>query len=207
MKRVIISTVALLSCLALWSPAFAETELHQHSVVTDTNGRTVHAYLNGTCVRTKWNVGFDSCAATPVATQQPAAIRTVLTSDERNVYFAFDKAQLTPEAQAKLNDVSQRLLKADDVASAEIVGYADRKGTTAYNDRLSARRAEAVKNYLVQHGYLNVNVTKVRAMGEANPTTHCPPDGVRSTEIACLAPDRRVNIQLVYKNKSVGASP
>lgn len=50
--------------------------------------------------------------------------------------------------------------------------------------------------------YLNVNVAAVRAMGETRSVTNCATDVVRSAEIACLSPDRRVEIQLTYVDRS-----
>ncbi len=206
MNKMIVSALALSAFLTVGSSVNAATELSDNAVVRDSSGQVVHSLLGGTCVRTKWEVGEDICAPRQQASTTTTAIRTELTDDERMVYFAFNSAVLTPAAQLKLADVSRRLLRADDVANAEIVGYADRIGSAEYNVRLSARRAAAVRDYLVEHGYLKVNVGDVRAMGEARPVTSCTDRGARSAEIACLAPDRRVDIQLTYVDRSLVSS-
>ena len=200
MKKMFVSALALSAFLVLGGPVLA-SELSDNAVVTDKNGRIVHTIISGSCVRTKSEVGENACAPVHAAVTTTTT-RTELTDDERVVYFAFNSAALTPAAQANLDGAVRRLLKADDVANAEIVGFADRIGKADYNVRLSSRRAEAVKDYLVQHGYLNVNVAAVRAMGETRSVTNCATDVVRSAEIACLSPDRRVEIQLTYVDRS-----
>jgi OOP family OmpA-OmpF porin len=125
-------------------------------------------------------------------------LKQFLWRDERVVYFDFDKSDLTPAAEAKLRSVARRLLQSEDVASAQVVGFADRIGDTEYNTSLSARRAQTVRDFLVKNGYLNVNVTNLRAMGESSPVTNCSRDVDRNSQITCLRPDRRVEIELMY---------
>ncbi len=200
MNRYLSSTaLTLLTLLACAHTARAEGTLSHHAVVHDKNGAVVRAIGNGTCVRTKWDVGYDECA--PAQTRTITS-QTILSDGERTIYFAFDSAALTPDAEMTLNSTIKRLSSAQDVVSAQIVGYADRLGASAYNQKLSVRRADAVKNYLVQHGYLAVEVTTTAAMGETEPVTTCPTSAntgkARANEINCLSPDRRVEIQLVY---------
>lgn len=128
---------------------------------------------------------------------------TVLTEDERIVFFDFDKSDLTQQAKNNLQSVAQRLQKAQDVASAQVVGFADRIGSSDYNQRLSARRAQTVRDFLVEYGYLNVDVTEVRALGETVPVTNCPNNIDRDSQITCLSPDRRVEIELTYVDRQV----
>lgn len=90
--------------------------------------------------------GSDS-AAKPIT-----IIRRVVLQDRgKNVLFDFDKAVLKPEGQRQLAAVVQEL-KENPTLNAEIVGHTDSVGTDAYNDGLSKRRAEAVRNYLVAQG-------------------------------------------------------
>ena len=80
-----------------------------------------------------------------------------------------------------------------------MTGHTDRLGPHAYNLKLSTRRAEAVKTYLVDTG--GIPVTKVNAVGVngSNPVTK-PEDcvGKKPTAklIACLQPDRRVEVEV-----------
>jgi OOP family OmpA-OmpF porin len=67
----------------------------------------------------------------------------------RNIYFDFDKASIKAESEPILDEVSD-FLKANPNLKMEIQGHTDSKGTAAYNLKLSDRRAEAVKAYLVK---------------------------------------------------------
>lgn len=79
----------------------------------------------------------------------------------RNVFFDFDKADLRPESEVELEEVVQ-LLKANPSWSVEIQGHTDSIGAGAYNQALSQRRAEAVRQFLVQKG---ISEGRIRARG------------------------------------------
>src|SRR5690606_4708796 len=119
-----------------------------------------------------------------------------LESAEKTVYFDFDSSELTHEAQARLDSMAQALREAQDVRSADIVGYADRIGSTSYNTALSKQRAETVKAYLASRGYLNTRVAEVRGLGEAHPVSNCNREESRAKLINCLSPDRRVEVEI-----------
>jgi outer membrane protein OmpA-like peptidoglycan-associated protein len=63
------------------------------------------------------------------------------------IYFDFDSAQLKPESDPTLNEIS-KLLQADEALHIYVVGHTDNKGTLEYNEDLSKRRAVAVVNEL-----------------------------------------------------------
>ncbi|MEE4213190.1 MAG: OmpA family protein [Parvularcula sp.] len=99
----------------------------------------------------------------------PAELRTV-------VYFEFDRADLTDQAQDILR---RRASEAQTVNLIEVLvsGNTDTSGSASYNQQLSARRAEVVRNALINYGVAS-NKIRVRALGESNlakPTA----DGVR----------------------------
>ncbi len=77
--------------------------------------------------------------------------------------FDSGKAELKPEGRAKLDDVAMKL-KQPGVAidSMTITGHTDSVGNAAFNQRLSERRAEAVKNYLVAQG---IDGSKIKTVG------------------------------------------
>lgn len=69
----------------------------------------------------------------------------------KDVYFGFDQSDLGPEARDVLQGNSDWIRQNPEV-SVEIEGHADNRGTTEYNLALGARRAQAVKDYLVTLG-------------------------------------------------------
>ena len=80
-----------------------------------------------------------------------------------------------------------------------VTGYTDRIGSQDYNMKLSTRRAEAVKYYLVQSGGIPADKITARGADGSDPVTK-PDDcvGPRSPKlIACLQPDRRVDVEVV----------
>lgn len=83
----------------------------------------------------------------PQPAPAPASNRLVLD----DVNFGYDKATLRPEARAKLDEAAASL-KAWGDGKVEVAGHTDSRGTEAYNMRLSLRRAESVRNYLITKG-------------------------------------------------------
>lgn len=77
--------------------------------------------------------------------------RVVLQESEARVFFDFDKATLKPVAREVLADVVQDM-RSNAQLRAELVGHADSTGSANYNMGLSQRRAESVRNYLVDQG-------------------------------------------------------
>jgi OOP family OmpA-OmpF porin len=127
----------------------------------------------------------------------PAAPAPVIekVSLESDVLFEFDKAQLRPEGQQKLDELADRIKDAR-VESIVAVGHADRIGPAQYNEKLSAERAQSVKQYLAQKGIEEQRVTS-EGRGEAQPVTGDQCKGVKGSKlISCLQPDRRVEIEV-----------
>ncbi|MBN1106368.1 MAG: OmpA family protein [Deltaproteobacteria bacterium] len=83
------------------------------------------------------------------------------------VHFDFDKADLTPQAKATLDETA-KILKDHPGMMLELDGYTDVIGTDAYNLKLSERRAKTVHNYLVSKGVPAARL-KVKALGKSNP--------------------------------------
>ena len=112
--------------------------------------------------------------------------------------FAFGKANLKPAAAQAL-DAMQSEINASGLGNAaiQVNGYTDRIGKEEFNLKLSQRRAETVANYIVSKGAPAANVTAV-GYGKANPVTGNTCDAVKGRKalIACLAPDRRVEVQV-----------
>ncbi|HEX6266019.1 MAG TPA: OmpA family protein [Burkholderiales bacterium] len=130
-------------------------------------------------------------AAAPVA-PAPVIEKVALESD---VLFEFDKAQLRPQGEQKLDELADRLKDAQ-VESVLAVGHADRIGPAQYNEKLSAERAEAVKQYLAQKGIEEQRV-QTQGAGQSQPVTGDQCKGVKGSKlISCLQPDRRVEIEV-----------
>jgi OOP family OmpA-OmpF porin len=133
-------------------------------------------------------------AVVPAATPKPAAQRVTLDAD---TLFDFNKSNLRPAGKAALDEF---VSKSKDIKPEVItaVGHADRFGTNGYNQRLSEQRAATVKAYLLSKG-IEANRVQTEGKGELQPTTKagdCP--GAKSAKvIACLQPDRRVDIEVI----------
>ena len=111
--------------------------------------------------------------------------------------FDFDKYALKPEGKAAID--SEIIAKLPQVQKLELVlvtGHTDRIGSQQYNQKLSERRADAVRDYLVSKG---VPKDKIETLGMGKTQ---PLPGVVCTQknfkelIACLAPNRRVEIEV-----------
>lgn len=85
----------------------------------------------------------------------------------RNVFFEFDKSDITPESSAAL-DRLVNMLNDNPTITIELSAHTDSRGSDAYNKRLSQRRAESVVNYLVNHGIDKERLTPI-GYGESVP--------------------------------------
>jgi len=114
------------------------------------------------------------------------------------VNFDFDRYVIRPDARSKLDDLVSKLRNVNlEVVIA--VGHADRIGSDAYNMKLSVRRADSVKAYLVSKG-VAANRIYTEGKGERQPVKECkgePKGKARKDVIACLEPNRRVDTEAV----------
>ena len=114
--------------------------------------------------------------------------------------FAFDSAQLRMP-QPKLDEIASALGKNTEVNDIVITGYTDRIGSEKYNQKLSERRAVAVKDYLTSKG-IAANRLNAQGKGEANPVVVCT-DKKRPALIKCLEPNRRVEVEKITIERRV----
>jgi outer membrane protein OmpA-like peptidoglycan-associated protein len=111
------------------------------------------------------------------------------TLETKSVYFDFNKAELRDEGFSELEEIA-RALKADPNAVIELLGFADARGSDAYNQRLTRERVDAVVRYLVQrHG---VELRRVFGVGMGK----APQTAGEGAGRDALAKSRRVDIVL-----------
>jgi OOP family OmpA-OmpF porin len=115
--------------------------------------------------------------------------------------FAIDSATLNLP-QPKLDDIANALQAAPSITDVDVVGYTDRLGSTKYNQKLSERRANAVREYLVSKG-VDASRLKAYGKGEQNPVVTDCNQKKKSELIACLAPNRRVEVEQITVERRV----
>ena len=129
-------------------------------------------------------------AATPAA-PAPAAKPAVAASKvtyAADAFFDFDKAVLKPEGKAKLDDLVGKI-QGINLEVIIAVGHTDSVGSDAYNQKLSVRRSEAVKAYLVSKG-IEKNRVYTEGKGEKQPVAD-------NKTAEGRAKNRRVEIEVV----------
>ena len=134
-------------------------------------------------------------APTPAAAApKPSGEKITVAAD---ALFDFDKATLRPEGKAKLDELVSKAgaIKLEVIL---VVGHTDRIGSDSYNQKLSERRAAAVKTYLVSKG-IETNRVYTEGKGEKQPVTgdKCKGNAPTKALIQCLQPDRRADIEVI----------
>jgi len=124
-------------------------------------------------------------AAAAPAPQAPAASKVTYAAD---AFFDFDKSVLKPAGKAKLDDLVGKV-KGINLEVIIAVGHTDSVGSDAYNQKLSVRRAESVKAYLVSKG-IEKNRIYTEGKGEKQPVADNKTKEGR-------AKNRRVEIEVV----------
>ncbi|HEX7043267.1 MAG TPA: OmpA family protein [Burkholderiales bacterium] len=110
-----------------------------------------------------------------------------------DAFFEFNSSELSAKSQTALDRIAEQAQSARE-AAITIVGHADHIGPTAYNDELSQRRAQVVRDYLVERG-VPLAVITISALGEGDPVVLCRE--VRGAAlIECLQPNRRTEVEL-----------
>jgi OOP family OmpA-OmpF porin len=162
--------------------------MHQ-DVVVSSNGTVVRDSFGG-CVRTKFHVAEEKCG-------KHHHKGDIMHMDERVIYFDFNQSALKDAEKSKL-DVLAMAIKENNIHAVKVVGYTDRIGTEGYNHKLSHQRAEKVRQYLGSKVRLQSNVVSLRGLGESNQVKSCEGVHGRNELIDCLAPNRRVEVEVDY---------
>ena len=127
-------------------------------------------------------------AQTPAPVAPPAPVKAEKVTFAADAFFDFDKSVLKPEGKAKLDDLASKV-QGINLEVIIAVGHTDSVGSDAYNQKLSLRRAEAVKAYLVGKG-IEANRVYTEGKGEKQPVAD-------NKTAAGRAKNRRVEIEVV----------
>lgn len=134
-------------------------------------------------------------APLPVAVAPKPWVKVKLQADS---LFGFDQDSLQADGKKALDKLIEEL-QGVNVEAVQVTGHSDRLGAKAYNAQLSTRRAEAVRNYLVQVGGMPTGKVTAVGVGASQPETafgQC--QGVKASQalITCLRLDRRVEVEV-----------
>ncbi|MDR2926016.1 MAG: OmpA family protein [Azoarcus sp.] len=147
----------------------------------------------------------EKAAPPPVAEAAPAAVTATPAREvgqekvrlNADFLFDFNQALLKPEGRTALDNVAAQA-KQLQLEVVIVTGHTDRIGGDAYNQRLSERRAAAVKSYLTDQG-IDPSRVYTEGKGRTQPVTGTQCNNVRARQalIECLQPDRRVDIEII----------
>jgi OOP family OmpA-OmpF porin len=133
-------------------------------------------------------------APAPKPAPKPVTEKVTFAAD---VLFDFDKSVLRPEGKARLDDLVGKLGgTALEVTIA--IGHTDPIGDLGYNQKLSVRRAEAIKAYLVSKG-IDANRIYTEGKGPTQLVKKCERKDFKTFQeyVACNEPNRRTEVEVV----------
>ncbi len=117
--------------------------------------------------------------------------------------FQFGKADeksMLPGGKQRLDELADKIMamEKDSIADITIIGHADRLGSPSGNMKISEKRAATVMNYLVRRG-VDAAILQSMGKGDADPISDCPGGKGNKALIACLSPNRRVEVVINSK--------
>jgi OOP family OmpA-OmpF porin len=220
-QRMVLAASAIVIGLVA-APVFAQQGKGTQGYVTDTRDAIVKDPYN-LCWRTGyWTPAIANCecdkdllprevcepppppkpaAAPPPPVAKPAPPPPKPTTEKvtlaADVLFDFDKAVLKPEGQTKLDELVGKI-KGTALEVVIAIGHTDPIGALGYNQKLSVRRAEAVKAYLVSKG-IEPNRIYTEGKGPSQLVKKCARADFKTWAdyVACNQPNRRVEIEVV----------
>lgn len=165
MRNAVFASLLALSAASLAGTALAGPQLTADEIVKHFAESADLGASRGICIGTAEECSKDQQQAAP-------------TGLDMLINFELNSADLTPQAQANLDEFA-RALKDERLRAATFIveGYTDASGDERYNDQLSERRAQSVTAFLLANG---IALEKVQAvgMGEKNPRVPNPYDPV-----------------------------
>jgi len=223
-KQIFTVNLALVLCAGPVHAQPAGNYKNQGYLLDNAGGSAaIQAPTSGVCVRTaEWTPARAIPDCDPEFTNKPAAAKPVAMaapapapkpvaapapqlapkptvqkfSLSADALFDFNQSTLKPQGIKKLDDLVAGL-KGAQYDSIVATGHTDRLGGVDYNQRLSHRRAEAVRKYLVDKGLDGGKISAI-GKGKSQPVTKSADCKVKSGRAlhACLQPDRRVDIEV-----------
>ena len=153
-----------------------------------------------------WNPVDGACPGAAPATASvetaeppvvPAVQRYTLNAD---TLFAFNRGDLggiKPNGKQELTSLAEQLKTFDQLklTAINVIGHTDRLGSADYNNKLSVKRANTVRQYMVNQG-LPADKVSADGMGSTQPVKECADDKNKAALIECLQPNRRVESEL-----------
>ncbi|MGV3742449.1 MAG: outer membrane protein OmpA [Burkholderiaceae bacterium] len=213
LAKLVFAASAVVAASASAQTTTAPKALKPYSAYVQTAQGDVVKSGTGLCVRTGyWTpadakvVGCDGyvapVAAAPAPQAAPAPAPAPVPTAEKvsyaaDTFFDFDKAVLKPEGKKQLDDVVEKT-KGTDLEVIIAVGHTDSVGTDAYNQKLSIRRAEAVKAYVVSKG-IPADRVYTEGKGESQPVAD-------NKSAEGRAKNRRVEVEVVASRPTSGSS-
>lgn len=155
----------------------------------------------GTCETALAPPSAGPLSAAPAAPSAAPTIAQTKVALPAQTLFAFDRAEISSHGAEVLQGLAAEIRRME-LQAVVAVGHTDRIGTESYHIRLSERRAQAVKDFLVAQGVAADRI-RIEGRGEAEPVTddscaHMGRDSPRNRKlVVCLAHDRRVTIEAV----------
>ena len=225
------SVVAGLAALAVCAPAIAQVNSKNQGYLIWGANSDVVTTPSGLCVRTSdWTPARaaaaeacklctpELCPAPPAAKPEakpeakPAAKPQMMNVELKIELqgIAFNKAELTDDNKKELDEFLAKEVKPLTTIGAVIItGHTDRLGSEKYNKKLSERRALAAKDYIVGKG-IDQKLIFWEGKGPKQPipvTKFCENKMKRKQLIECLAPNRRVTVEVVGTKPKPEAKP
>lgn len=157
-----------------------------------------------------WHTGFwrqdmaiEGCDTVKMAEAMPAPAQpdSIVITLQSDTLFGFDKSIISAEGKQQLDEeVVSKMKQYPQIERVLVTGHADRIGSDMYNLQLSQRRADAVKEYLVEQGVDPARI-ETASKGESEPVVSCDAvkgkaNGRNRALIECLKPNRRVVVEI-----------
>jgi OOP family OmpA-OmpF porin len=204
--------VSLLAMAALAMVGIVSADdVTKEGYVIDSSGEVVKSDF-GLC----WHTGFWTsamaiaecdpdfvkvAAVEPEPEKAPEPPEHVVITLQSDTLFEFNKSTIRAEGRKDLDDeVVGKMKDNPQIERVLVTGHTDRIGSEAYNQKLSQRRADAVKDYLVAQG-IDAARIETAAKGESMPVASCDEvkgkvSGLNKDLVECLKPNRRVEVEI-----------